>query len=778
MAKAGAVKQPDKKKSPHVRSMIGRVIDYLFGRNTLIGIASLMLVVLSGYATWSGMNDFIVGASTSPAAAQGREIVGGLSVSNSLLVVAIVVALTFLMWLLLRESFAYGRRLRDRFLTFPLYIFLALWSIGFGYGFWWSLIAGEEATRKGLSGLQEDARDAGAVVAARLEAVKIQLNSVVQWSNGQMSREEASGGSCGISSGAGRGPLYNARRSVRDQISSLRNSVETSWLTPVQADLEKLRTAVSSLDGATVEERKRSFEAMSSTIRGSARNIAARSNQLGESTASEMRALADAVSIKPGAQSFSCYDPTLAQRLRAAADQAEQPAVLTLREATFSEGPAGVANAVKDLWANLGSYLFGGIGYLLGMNEGTSNSEGETISGRDLIAFLATLGIDLGLFVLTALNPPQTPPDRKLPGSLKRQIVDAIRTAVKRAPDASWEWVRQHFIHHKSVSYLVIPNIYSCDTGRPGEEKRALAMNQLAGVLGDLGLVKALSSMELSMLGREEKRGSYTDLTPYRDAWNKRQSKKTEGKIERKQNRNHGLFSKAERALEVAEWSEQARTDVEIFKLIDREGLTPLLAVLNDPQQNLEISQDHLPSEDGDPLLPQETPMIAITTSEARRQYTTNLLNNLEIDTAVIPAIDRIEGDDEVIHEALDKVYEAWPSMGSHIRREKRHKAKNVADAGRAVEKSWVSDTERLYPLTDIPKIKIQNAIVTYTALPMIRDDLRRIIGENDKGQGAERAQAIETAAQTIDDFLAPSSQVSPDGLAAALQKAARHENA
>jgi len=37
----------------------GRVADYLFGRNALIGIASFMLLILSGYATWHGMRDFI-----------------------------------------------------------------------------------------------------------------------------------------------------------------------------------------------------------------------------------------------------------------------------------------------------------------------------------------------------------------------------------------------------------------------------------------------------------------------------------------------------------------------------------------------------------------------------------------------------------------------------------------------------------------------------------------------------------------------------------------------
>ena len=41
--------------------------DYLLGRNTLIGIASLMLLILSGFATWHGMRDFIIGVSATPA---------------------------------------------------------------------------------------------------------------------------------------------------------------------------------------------------------------------------------------------------------------------------------------------------------------------------------------------------------------------------------------------------------------------------------------------------------------------------------------------------------------------------------------------------------------------------------------------------------------------------------------------------------------------------------------------------------------------------------------
>ena len=567
-------------------TQIGRVIDYILGRNTLIGIASFMLLIISGYATWHGMRDFIVGVSATAAVPSGD----GLSISNDVLVIAVVVALTFLMWLTLRETFGAKRRVRERLITFPLYVFLAVWSIGFGYGFWWSLISGEEATRTGLAGLQEDARDASAVVAARLDAVRGQLDSVVSWSEGQMTREETSGGSCGTASGAGRGPLYNARRSVRDSIGILRDGMSKSWLEPVQADIEQLRQAATALGGATVEERQRNFENKASEIRGRARNIAARSNQLGRSTAAEMRALAGAVAVAPGAAGFSCYDPTLAERLRQAASQAEQPAELKLREAVFNEGPAGVANAVKNLWRNIGAYASSLATYVFSGGKQTvgRTDTGEPITGRDLIALLATIGIDLGLLALAIVNPPREPPSIRPSGALTRQINDAINTAIARA-NMDREWIRRHFIHHRDASYFVIPNLYSSDEK---EAPRALAMNQLAGVLSDLGLVRwpkrgrwwILQKSELAELKREEALSSDTDLTDVRKKWREEKGldPKSGGEHGDRPIRNHGLFSKAERMLQTTGWSESVRRDVEVFPLVDTEGLTPLLMVLND----------------------------------------------------------------------------------------------------------------------------------------------------------------------------------------------------
>jgi hypothetical protein len=580
-------------------SRVARFMDYIFGRNALIGLASLMLLLISGYATWHGMRDFIIGLSSSAAAADP----GSLSISNDLLVAVVVIALTFLMWLTLRETFGARRTLLERMITLPLYVFLAIWSVGFGYGFWWSLIAGEEATRSGLAGIQEDARDAGSVVAARIDAVRAALNNVVTWSDSQMSREETSGGSCGVSSGAGQGPLYNARRNVRDQVISLRDGLTNSWFQPVQADLDRLRGSVATLEGATIEARQKAFEARATEIRGRARSIAARSNEFGKATAAEMVAIATTVSAAPGQPGFSCYDPTLAQRLTQAARQAEQPAVLNLRDAAFNEGPAGVANAIKGLWSNIGAYISHAWNRLVA--GGASELPVGQLSGRDLIALLATIGVDLGLLALTALNPPAAAPVRRWGASAQAEMViptrevvqqlnAAIDTAIADAPNADRTWVRRHFIHHRERSYLVIPNLASCQ-GDADEAARGLAMNQLAGVLTDLDLVRWPRQdkwwgrkHELKELLDEESGGSFTDLTKVRQermdelqAAGRGASADTAPDQSAPPLRNHGLFSKAEVALELAGWSQRARADIEVLPLVETEGLTPLLMVLN-----------------------------------------------------------------------------------------------------------------------------------------------------------------------------------------------------
>ena len=164
---ARAPNNADAPPRPSLRERVSSGLEYVFGRNALIGFAALLLLLLSGYATWAGMSDFILGVQGGAIASQPGGFVG-LSVQTEWLIILLVVTLTFLMWLALRETFGVKRTWGARAITLPLYLFLALWSVGFGYGFWWSLIAGPEATKTGLAGQAEDLRDAAVLVKARL----------------------------------------------------------------------------------------------------------------------------------------------------------------------------------------------------------------------------------------------------------------------------------------------------------------------------------------------------------------------------------------------------------------------------------------------------------------------------------------------------------------------------------------------------------------------------------------------------------------------------------
>jgi hypothetical protein len=272
----------------------------------------------------------------------------------------------------------------------------------------------------------------------------------------------------------------------------------------------------------------------------------------------------------------------------------------------FNEGPAGVANAVKNLWRNIGAYTTGLVSYVFsGGNAPAKRTDGgEPITGRDLIALLATIGVDLGLLALAIVNPPRQGPSLRFSGSMSRQIQDSIRVALNTAAlraGTDYEWVRRHFIHHNRASYLVIPNLYSADPENKDEGAKALAMNQLAGVLSDLDLVRwpdraypfLLQKSELARLKAEESATSDTDLSEIRRKWRDEKGLKPEhdGQTERPI-RNHGLFSKAERALEFAGWGETARKDIEVFRIVDAEGLTPLLMVLKEPGTTRRAGQE------------------------------------------------------------------------------------------------------------------------------------------------------------------------------------------
>ncbi len=476
---------------------------------------------------------------------------------------------------------------------------------------------------------------------------------------------------------------------------------------------------------------------MASGIRGNARSIAARSNELGKSTAAEMRALAAAVSIPPGQTGFSCYDPTLAQRLTQAANQADQPIKLNLREATFNEGPAGVANAIKHLWQNIGAYLSSLANYIVsgGKDTGDADSTGGTpIDGRSLIALLATIGVDLGLLALTALNPPSVAPLRRdalarsqaqiphLTGTVIRQIAGAIETAIARAPGADLEWVRKHFIYHDGASYFIIPNLYSVAKDNKAEERRALAINQLGGVLSELDLVRTLSESELRRARQAEDRESRSTSS------------------DQDKTRNHGLFSKGRRTLAIAGWSEDAQKDIEVFRLVQREGLTPILTVLSEAR-----------------IAKAEDVSHKLTHEETRQAYIEHLSKGLDIDPALRPVLEKIDADEGALSGAFVDFFQAEPAIEQHVYKELLRFSKQIAIQDDAITKEWVADPKITYLRSELEVSRPQDTIRIFHALKVIRDDLGRTSSHPE----------LRTK---IDEFLSPASPVTAQGIVEAMK--------
>ena len=134
-------------------------------------------------------------------------------------------------------------------------------------------------------------------------------------------------------------------------------------------------------------------------------------------------------------------------------------------------------------------------------------------------------------------------------------------------------------------SYLVIPNLYAADNSNEEEAAKALAMNHLAGVLTISSSCAGPTTKEGKALREEGRRQQHAPTSARSGASGaRRRGWRRQGLPEHSNRpiRNHGLFSKAEHALQIAGWSEKARNDVEVFRLVDAEGLTPVLMVLNE----------------------------------------------------------------------------------------------------------------------------------------------------------------------------------------------------
>ncbi|MEL7129022.1 MAG: hypothetical protein AAGK23_05705 [Pseudomonadota bacterium] len=357
-----------------------------------LGLLTLLLVSLSFFATWRGMRDFVI----------GNDLAAGLASQG--LVIAIVLTLTLAMYVALREVISpsyvpnWWASVWKRLVALPLYLLLAVWSVGFGYGFWWSVIAGQGVTDSELTQSVVALREETSDVRSRILAAGSVMASAEVLSNQKAQNEAERGGTCGVSSPPGDGPLARARSETQSQIAALSATVQGDWLGSISTRLDTLdATLVSAreIGGADTLARKAAFENVYTTARLAAREISTDAAARGRSLSAQLRSKADQLSVAPvDGRVIYCFDPDLAASLLAAANELEQPFEIAVPDFRFSEGAEGVARAVEDLW--------GGLLSRTGLLPPRSQQGPPT--GRSLIALIATIGVDLALLVFALLQ--------------------------------------------------------------------------------------------------------------------------------------------------------------------------------------------------------------------------------------------------------------------------------------------------------------------------------------------------------------------------------------
>lgn len=373
--------------------------------DAILIIALVGFLFLSGYAAFEGLFDIIL--AEQPTLGTTRQ---------TYYIVCAVVLITSAMWALLEVALRRGQFFR-RLVALLIYIVLALWSIGFGYGFWWKVIASRSETRIGIEA-------AASVVQTQVDAAENSvhlieglLTAVIGTADSKQKEEVSRGSSCGITSPPGTGPLSARRAEVTKQIGTLKQNVESLWLVPLREVLDGrrdtsgqqfggLKSAQAKLDAKLMRElseddRRKNYNEVRKASSEAINVIKTLNSTQGQLFAEKFTALAESLAVIPTNRSSACYDPELATALRDAAKVAGKSPELTIPEFEINEGAAATAKAFNKIWDNV---FWLARQPLASLNLVSPGPTPEKLTGRDTIALIASIVVDICILVFAFIR--------------------------------------------------------------------------------------------------------------------------------------------------------------------------------------------------------------------------------------------------------------------------------------------------------------------------------------------------------------------------------------
>lgn len=402
-----------------------------FTHRGLAGFALLGFFLISLAATGLGFADLRL-ANTDADALPPMEL--AVTLATTLFVVsAMVVALHVVVdW---REGFF------RRLVALVFYLFFALWSVGFGYGFFWKELAGREFTaeqfRGAIAGVAASTERAGAALAAAESATL----DAARLARVRAETEAREGRTCANRplSSAGEGPLMRSRFAFADRAEGLGQDMRAQWTAPLEQQRAHLAASASALATGRVpanagDDARERLERLASAMRldpgerralfaqthDDARAFAAQAETMralyAESFAGRLDALAAEVGAdpaRPGAADPAraddpayCWDVVLHDRLKTAAAQVRGVGAVEVPAFDFLEGPKATRAA-----------FFGLVDWLAGLAgiEREGRGAGVPFDDRALLALFASLAVDLGILFLTVMQAPRRPPRPKKP---------------------------------------------------------------------------------------------------------------------------------------------------------------------------------------------------------------------------------------------------------------------------------------------------------------------------------------------------------------------------
>lgn len=393
-----------------------------FGLRGLTGFALWGFIFLSVLATGLGFAD-LRAAGTDEGELSAVEL--AFTIATTLFVVsAMVVAL--------HHVVAPETRWPVRVLSLLFYLVFALWSVGFGYGFFWKELAGQEFTERQFERAMTDLAASVNRTSAMLQTADRATEEAAALARERAQAEAREGRTCANQPGStpGEGPLMRSRFAFADRASNLGNEARNSWFAPIADQRERLQRQVDALvkrvsppASANVTDAERATldklamasrlpagdrRALFTGLHEDARVFSATANDLralhAEPFAARLVQLAAEVGPDPerpgspdparAADPGYCWDVVLNEKITAAAPQLRAVQDVATPEFEFLEGPKATRAA-----------FFGLIGWLAG-------AAGIEIAGDDafvfddkaFLALFASIAVDLGIVFLTLIG--------------------------------------------------------------------------------------------------------------------------------------------------------------------------------------------------------------------------------------------------------------------------------------------------------------------------------------------------------------------------------------